>query len=44
MRRGERSEVTGRSGAKGMAIVAAASVALAVAAWLFAFAMSMFVA
>lgn len=42
--RNERSELTGRSGAKGMALVAAASVALAVTVWLFAFAMSMFVA
>ena len=44
MRRDQRSEVTGRSGAKGMAIVAAASVALTVTVWLFAFAMSTFVA
>lgn len=42
--RNARSEVTGRSGAKGMALVAAASVALAFAAWVFAFAMSVFVA
>lgn len=44
MVRDERSEVTTRSGVKGMALVVAASAALAAAGWLLALVMSVFLA